>query len=79
MLLRKKIVAILTSLACMISVMCVFGQISNYSSQANKVSALSGLTANEITSQMTIGWNLGNSLDSYSSNYTIVCYCLGKS
>lgn len=71
MLLRKKIVAILTSLACMISVMCVFGQISNYSSQANKVSALSGLTANEITSQMTIGWNLGNSLDSYSSNYTI--------
>ncbi|MCC8069245.1 MAG: cellulase family glycosylhydrolase [Ruminococcus sp.] len=71
MLLRKRLIAVFTSLACMLSIMCVFGQISNYSVQVNKVSALSNLTADEIVSQMTIGWNLGNSLDSYNEGYTI--------
>lgn len=71
MLLRKRLIATLTALACMLSIMCVFGQISNYSSRNNRVSALSSLTADEIVSQMTIGWNLGNSLDSYSASYNI--------
>lgn len=71
MLLRKRLIATLTALACMLSMMCIFGQISNYSSKTNKVSALSSLTADEIVSQMTIGWNLGNSLDSYSGSYNI--------
>jgi aryl-phospho-beta-D-glucosidase BglC (GH1 family) len=52
----------------MLSVLCVFGQMSSYSSSANRVSALTDLTAEEITSQMTIGWNLGNSLDSYNNS-----------
>ena len=34
-----------------------------------KASAVSGLSARQITSQMTIGWNLGNSLDSTLSSY----------
>lgn len=33
--------------------------------------ALTGLTAKEITSQMVIGWNLGNTLDCYNASYTI--------
>ncbi|MGN1411786.1 MAG: cellulase family glycosylhydrolase [Oscillospiraceae bacterium] len=68
---QKRIVSIFTALACILSIMCVFGQINQYSSKVNKVSALTNLTADEITSQMTIGWNLGNSLDSYNNSYTI--------
>ncbi|MBQ7002654.1 MAG: cellulase family glycosylhydrolase [Oscillospiraceae bacterium] len=33
--------------------------------------ALSGLTARQITDQMVIGWNLGNTLDSHNASYTI--------
>lgn len=43
----------------------------SYFSEADEVSAeLTSLTAEEITSQMTIGWNLGNSLDATASSGT---------
>jgi len=71
MLLRKRLISMLTALACMISVMCVFGQVASYSSNVNAVSTLTGQSATDITSQMTIGWNLGNSLDSYNASYDI--------
>ncbi len=33
--------------------------------------SLSGFNAHELVSQMTIGWNLGNTLESHSDSYTI--------
>ena len=33
--------------------------------------SLNGMNANELVSQMTIGWNLGNTLESHSDSYTI--------
>lgn len=68
---QKRVVSILTTLACILSMLCVFGQIDRYSNRVNKVSALTNLSAEEITSQMTIGWNLGNALDSYNDSYSI--------
>ena len=69
--LRKRLVSALTSIACVISMLCVFGQITTYSNTANSVEALTGQVAEDIVSDMTIGWNLGNSLDSYNNAYTI--------
>lgn len=61
--LKRKILSVITSAACIMSCVCMFG------SQVNdeyKVEAaeLTGQSAFDITSQMIIGWNLGNSLDS---------------
>ncbi len=67
---KKKIVTLITSAACAVSCMA-FG-ISPISVQNEADAAgLSGLTATQITSQMKIGWNLGNSLDSTSTALSI--------
>ena len=67
---KKKIVTLITSVACAVSCM-TFG-ISPMSVQNEADAAgLSGLTATQITSQMKIGWNLGNSLDSTNNALSI--------
>lgn len=70
MFLRKKIVSILTSVACLISCVCIIG-VSDSSKNVVEAAELTGQTAFEITSQMTIGWNLGNSLDATSANLRV--------
>lgn len=69
MSIKKKILSFLTSAVCMVSCVCIFGMSG---SDENNVEAasLSGKSAREITSQMTIGWNLGNSLDATNTNLT---------
>lgn len=69
MSIKKKLLSFLTSAVCMVSCVCIFGMSG---SDENKVEAasLSGKSAREITSQMTIGWNLGNSLDATNTNLT---------
>lgn len=61
--LKKKILSVVTSAACIMSCVCMFG---NQVKDEYKVEAaeLTGQSAFDITSQMIIGWNLGNSLDS---------------
>lgn len=61
--LKKKILSVITSAACIMSCVCMFGsQVKDeYKVEAAE---LSGQSAFDITSQMIIGWNLGNSLDS---------------
>lgn len=67
--LKKKIISLLTSAACLVSCMCVAG----INKDKNQVVAASvtGQSSFGITSQMKIGWNLGNSLDSTNDNLTI--------
>lgn len=67
---KKKILSLITAAACALSCVAVVSNgISDYFS-AN-AAELTGLSAFDITSQMQIGWNLGNSLDSTNDNLTI--------
>lgn len=68
MIFKKKLVSLLTAAACMASVFCVYGQMSDFADENNTVSALTAKTAKEITSEMKIGWNLGNSLDAFDTS-----------
>lgn len=64
MILKKQVMSAVTSAVFAASAFCATVQIS-YFGQNEKASAeLTSQTAEQITSQMTIGWNLGNSLDS---------------
>lgn len=63
MKLSKKILSTITTFALSATLLCGFS--ANNDSQL-VVSAVSGKSASEITSDMTIGWNLGNSLDAHS-------------
>lgn len=65
--LKKKLITFLTSAVCAVS--CI--SISGISSDNQTVSAaeLTGKNSYEITEQMTIGWNLGNSLESTNDSY----------
>ncbi|MGN1133919.1 MAG: glycoside hydrolase family 5 protein, partial [Oscillospiraceae bacterium] len=60
--LLKKIVCCALSAATMLT-MSVSASISSFASDK-----LTGLTADQIVDEMTVGWNLGNSLDSISQN-----------
>ena len=57
---KKKIAALITTAACALS--CVGLSAAKLNGEVNAV-GLSGKTAFEITDGMTIGWNLGNTLD----------------
>ncbi len=70
MSIKRRVLSALTSAACMLSVFCTFGMSENDSEKVMAAS-LSGQSAREITSQMTIGWNLGNSLDSTNDSFTV--------
>lgn len=70
MSLKKKILSVITSAACIMSCICMFDNKINNQYTAEAV-GLTGQSAFDITSQMTIGWNLGNSLDSTDDNLTI--------
>lgn len=68
--LKKKILSVITSAACIMSCVCMFGnQTDDY--HTVEAAGLTGQSAFDITSQMVIGWNLGNSLDSTNDNLTI--------
>ena len=64
---KKKILSVITSAACIMSCVCMFGNQANDQYTAEAV-GLTGQSAFDITSQMVIGWNLGNSLDSTNDN-----------
>lgn len=70
MLLKKKILSALTAAACLVSSICIIGTgvIRNNKAEAT---SLTGKSPFEITSQMTIGWNLGNSLESTNDSYAV--------
>ncbi|MCM1227207.1 MAG: cellulase family glycosylhydrolase [Clostridium sp.] len=68
MSIKKKLISFLTSAACLVSCVCVAGAIKDDEVNA---AAVNGQDAFGITSQMKIGWNLGNSLDSTSDILTI--------
>lgn len=70
MSLKKKILSVITSAACIMSCVCMFGNQENDQYTAEAV-GLTGQSAFDITSQMVIGWNLGNSLDSTNDNLTM--------
>lgn len=70
MSLKKKILSVITSAACIMSCVCMFGNQTNDQYTAEAV-GLTGQSAFDITSQMVIGWNLGNSLDSTNDNLTM--------
>ena len=70
MSLKKKILSVITSAACIMSCVCMFGNQANDLYTAEAV-GLTGQSAFDITSQMVIGWNLGNSLDSTNDNLTM--------
>lgn len=70
MSLKKKILSLITSAACIMSCVCMFGNQANDQYTAEAV-GLTGQSAFDITSQMVIGWNLGNSLDSTNDNLTM--------
>lgn len=70
MSLKKKILSVITSAACIMSCVCMFGNQANDQYTAEAV-GLTGKSAFDITSQMVIGWNLGNSLDSTNDNLTM--------
>ena len=70
MSLKKKILSVITSAACIMSCVCMFGNQANDQYTAEAV-GLTGQSAFDITSQMVIGWNLGNSLDSTNDNLTM--------
>ncbi|MGN0620507.1 MAG: cellulase family glycosylhydrolase [Porcipelethomonas sp.] len=67
MSIRKKILSFLTSAVCMVSCICAIGVSDSAKNNVEAVS-LSGQSARDITSQMKIGWNLGNSLDATGSS-----------
>lgn len=66
---KKRILSVATSLVCAMSCLCISGSITDEQSTVEAAS-VTGLSSFEITSQMKIGWNLGNSLDA-TSNYSI--------
>lgn len=68
MSIKKKLISFLTSAACLVSCVCIAGSIKDDEVNA---AAVTGQDAFGITSQMKIGWNLGNSLDSTSDQLTI--------
>lgn len=68
MSIKKKLISFLTSAACLVSCVCVAGSIKDDEVNA---AAVTGQNAFAITSQMKIGWNLGNSLDSVNDGLTI--------
>lgn len=70
MSIKKKALSFLTSAVCIISSVCILGM-SDSAENSVKASSLTGQTASEITSQMTIGWNLGNTLDATNDNLTV--------
>ncbi len=67
---KKKIVTLITSAACAVSCMAFGTSPMSVQNEAD-AAGLSGLTATQITSQMKIGWNLGNSFESTNENLTI--------
>lgn len=67
---KKKILSVITSAACIMSCVYMFGNQANDQYTAEAV-GLTGQSAFDITSQMVIGWNLGNSLDSTNDNLTM--------
>ena len=59
--LKKKLITLLTSAVCAVSCISISGV--NSDKQTVSAAGLSGKNSYEITDQMTIGWNLGNSLE----------------
>jgi len=68
---KNRIMTAVTSTVFAVSALGTAVHFSYFSDNCENVSAeLTSLSADEITSQMTIGWNLGNSLDSTASANT---------
>ena len=67
MSIKKKIMSVLTSAACL---MCMIGVSGNVEETVD-AATLSGLSSAEITSQMKIGWNLGNTFDATNANLKV--------
>ncbi len=65
---RKTIAAVATAAACSLSMFSF--NLANIDKENVYATGLTGKTAFEITDQMTIGWNLGNSLDCANTGST---------
>ena len=60
--------------ACLVAMLCLLtllgASISQTISASAKETTLTGQSAKDLTGQMTIGWNLGNTLDAYGGSST---------
>jgi len=65
--LKKKLITLLTSAVCAVSCISISGVDSD--KQTVSAAGLSGKNSYEITEQMTIGWNLGNSLECTNDSF----------
>ena len=64
----KRFVGILTAAAMMIGVLSGCQKTENEQIMANDNLEMETLTAMDVVSEMKIGWNLGNTMDSLNSN-----------
>lgn len=84
MFFKKKLISIITAAACIFTGICFYGD-NTFESNTVSAAETTGKTAFELTSQMTVGWNLGNTLDSWNSSLKVdssaekICNLLGKS
>ncbi|MGN0604901.1 MAG: cellulase family glycosylhydrolase [Oscillospiraceae bacterium] len=69
MIWNKRITSVVTSAVFTMSALCTTAQFV-FSSGEEVSAELTSQTAQQITSQMTIGWNLGNTLDATAPNGT---------
>ena len=65
--LKKKLITLLTSAMCAVSCISISGV--NSDKQTVSAAGLTGKNSYEITEQMTIGWNLGNSLECTNDSF----------
>lgn len=65
--LKKKLITLLTSAMCAVSCISISGV--NSDKQTVSAARLTGKNSYEITEQMTIGWNLGNSLECTNDSF----------
>lgn len=65
--LKKKLITLLTSAVCAVSCISISGVDSD--KQTVSAAGLTGKNSYEITDQMTIGWNLGNSLECTNDSF----------
>ena len=65
--LKKKLITLLTSAMCAVSCISISGV--NSDKQTVSAAGLTGKNSYKITEQMTIGWNLGNSLECTNDSF----------
>ncbi len=76
--LKKKMLSFVTAAVCAVSCAAVVNN-GNPEEFTAEAATLTGKDAFGITSEMTIGWNLGNSLDASNTSLSYDAAPMGKS